>query len=53
MLRSDWEAERGHWASFVNQDEEAISREHTLWRASRSYIPHWAARRLSRRNSGP
>jgi hypothetical protein len=24
-----------HWASFVGQAEEAISREHTLWRASR------------------
>ena len=24
-----------HWAAFVSQAEGAISREHTLWRASR------------------
>jgi conflict system pore-forming effector with SLATT domain len=24
------------WAHFVDQAEEAISREHTLWRASRT-----------------
>lgn len=37
-LRTDWETARDEkeWAAFVDQAEEAISREHTLWRASRS-----------------
>lgn len=40
------------WADFVDQSEEAISREHTLWRASRGVaVPTGlaAARRGSRR----
>ena len=32
----DWAASEGEWAHFVDQAEEAISREHTLWRASRT-----------------
>lgn len=32
--RSTWE--EGDWASFVNEAEEAISREHVSWRASRA-----------------
>ena len=30
-----WQDTEAGWASFVDQAEEAISREHTLWRASR------------------
>lgn len=33
------------WADFVDQAEEAISREHTLWRASRGVLPREGARR--------
>jgi hypothetical protein len=32
----DWARGEEEWAHFVDQAEEAISREHTLWRASRS-----------------
>jgi SMODS and SLOG-associating 2TM effector domain 1 len=32
----DWASTEQEWAHFVDQAEEAISREHTLWRASRS-----------------
>ena len=32
----DWAGTEGEWAHFVDQSEEAISREHTLWRASRT-----------------
>jgi hypothetical protein len=32
----DWAATEPEWAHFVDQAEEAISREHTLWRASRT-----------------
>jgi len=32
------DAER--WPRFVDEAEEAISREHTLWRASRGVLPH-------------
>ena len=32
----DWAGTEGEWAHFVDQAEEAISREHTLWRASRT-----------------
>ena len=32
----DWAATEAEWAHFVDQAEEAISREHTLWRASRT-----------------
>jgi hypothetical protein len=32
----DWAATEREWAHFVDQAEEAISREHTLWRASRT-----------------
>jgi hypothetical protein len=32
----DWLSTEAEWAHFVDQAEEAISREHTLWRASRS-----------------
>jgi hypothetical protein len=32
----DWASDEREWAHFVDQAEEAISREHTLWRASRS-----------------
>ena len=32
----DWTAPERDWAHFVDQAEEAISREHTLWRASRT-----------------
>lgn len=28
------------WADFVGQSEEAISHEHTLWRASRGVLSH-------------
>jgi hypothetical protein len=31
--RSDWT--EGDWAKFVSNAEEAVSREHTSWRASR------------------
>jgi hypothetical protein len=31
-----WAASEQEWAHFVDQAEEAISREHTLWRASRT-----------------
>jgi len=30
----DWASEEPAWAHFVDQAEEAISREHTTWRAS-------------------
>lgn len=30
--------DEAEWASEVEQAEEAISREHTLWRASRSSL---------------
>jgi SMODS and SLOG-associating 2TM effector domain 3/SMODS and SLOG-associating 2TM effector domain 1 len=32
----DWSASERDWAHFVDQAEEAVSREHTLWRASRT-----------------
>jgi SMODS and SLOG-associating 2TM effector domain 3/SMODS and SLOG-associating 2TM effector domain 1 len=32
----DWASGEKDWAHFVDQAEEAISREHTLWRASRT-----------------
>ena len=32
----DWAETEPEWAHFVDQSEEAISREHTLWRASRT-----------------
>ena len=32
----DWASDEPAWAHFVDQAEEAISREHTLWRASRT-----------------
>jgi hypothetical protein len=32
----DWTSTEQEWAHFVDQAEEAISREHTLWRASRT-----------------
>ena len=32
----DWAGTEPEWAHFVDQSEEAISREHTLWRASRT-----------------
>jgi SMODS and SLOG-associating 2TM effector domain 3/SMODS and SLOG-associating 2TM effector domain 1 len=32
----DWTSSEQEWAHFVDQAEEAISREHTLWRASRT-----------------
>jgi SMODS and SLOG-associating 2TM effector domain 3/SMODS and SLOG-associating 2TM effector domain 1 len=32
----DWASDEPEWAHFVDQAEEAISREHTLWRASRT-----------------
>ena len=32
----DWAATEAEWDHFVDQAEEAISREHTLWRASRT-----------------
>jgi hypothetical protein len=42
-VRSDWETDRTEeeWATFVNEAEEAISREHTLWRASRGVQARW------------
>lgn len=45
-VRSDWEAGRTEeeWAEFVGQAEEAISREHTLWRASRGVEARWERR---------
>jgi hypothetical protein len=37
VVHSDWKGDRTEedWAQFVDKAEEAISREHTLWRASR------------------
>jgi hypothetical protein len=32
----DWVSGEAEWAHFVDQAEEAVSREHTLWRASRT-----------------
>jgi SMODS and SLOG-associating 2TM effector domain 3/SMODS and SLOG-associating 2TM effector domain 1 len=45
-VRSDWETERSEyqWAQFVDEAEEAISREHTLWRASRGIQARWERR---------
>jgi len=45
-VRSDWEADRTEqeWAEFVDEAEEAISREHTLWRASRGVEARWERR---------
>ena len=45
-IRSDWEMERteDEWAAFVDEAEEAISREHTLWRASRGVAARWDER---------
>lgn len=45
-VRTDWEANRTdeEWATFVDQAEEAISREHTLWRASRGVDLRWDRR---------
>lgn len=45
-VRSDWEAERAEaeWAKFVDEAEEAVSREHTLWRASRGVKARWERR---------
>jgi hypothetical protein len=42
-VRSDWDADRTEkeWAEFVDEAEEAISREHTLWRASRGVEARW------------
>lgn len=42
-VRSDWEADRSadEWAEFVDEAEEAISKEHTLWRASRGVEARW------------
>jgi hypothetical protein len=34
--RREWPATEDEWAHFVDQTEEAISREHTLWQASHS-----------------
>lgn len=34
--RIDWVRTEKEWSEFVDQAEEAISREHTLWRASHS-----------------
>jgi hypothetical protein len=34
--RADWPATEAEWAHFVDEAEEAISREHTLWCASRA-----------------
>ena len=34
--RIDEIAAEADWARFVDESEEAISREHTLWRASRA-----------------
>ena len=41
LVHSDWSAARTEeqWAQFVDKAEEAISREHTLWRASRGVPP--------------
>jgi hypothetical protein len=45
-VRTDWEADRNEdeWAAFVDEAEEAISREHTLWRASRGVEARWDRR---------
>ncbi len=42
-VRTDWESNRTdeEWADFVDEAEEAISREHTLWRASRGVDVRW------------
>jgi hypothetical protein len=42
-LRSEWRVDRTEeeWARFVDEAEEAISREHTLWRASRGVAASW------------
>jgi hypothetical protein len=34
--RADWPVTEAEWAHFVDEAEEAISREHTLWCASRA-----------------
>lgn len=34
--RMDWPSNEDEWSHFVDQAEDAISREHTLWRASHS-----------------
>ena len=34
--RAQWADTEPKWAHFVDQSEEAISREHTMWRASRA-----------------
>lgn len=34
--RIEWASSEAEWSHFVDQAEEAISREHTLWRASHS-----------------
>lgn len=34
--RAKWATTESDWAHFVDQSEEAISREHTMWRASRA-----------------
>jgi hypothetical protein len=45
-VRSDWDADRTEeeWAEFVDEAEEAISRKHTLWRASRGVEARWEAK---------
>jgi hypothetical protein len=45
-VRSAWEAEldENAWAEFVDKAEEAISREHKLWRASRGVEARWEKR---------
>ncbi|GLZ46624.1 membrane protein [Actinomycetospora sp. NBRC 106375] len=39
VIRSEVESKNGKsWARFVDEAEEAVSREHTLWRASRGVL---------------
>ena len=47
-VRSAWETvgqSEEQWAAFVDKAEEAISREHKLWRATRGVAARWEQRR--------
>jgi hypothetical protein len=46
-VRSEWDVvgpAEDDWAAFVDKAEEAISREHKLWRASRGVAARWDRR---------
>lgn len=52
LVRSDWNTGRTEeeWAQFIDKAEEAISSEHTLWRASRGVEASWQRRRDNNRD---